>query len=114
MNSSLMKYLSLAALLFCFAHATEGQISHGGRPLFAPVSSAEEAGLKLVKMPQLPQSAYSNITYEPKDKAQPLRFAHPFFVEYTPENSGSWHRADDGSRIWRIAIKSPGAYSLNL
>jgi hypothetical protein len=114
MNSSLMKYLSLAALLFCLAHATEGQISHGGRPLFAPVSSAEEAGLKLVKMPQLPQSAYSNITYEPKDKAQPLRFAHPFFVEYTPENSGSWHRADDGSRIWRIAIKSPGAYSLNL
>ncbi len=43
-----------------------------------------------------------------------LRFAHPFFVNLTPENSGRWIDLSDGCRIWTISIHSPGAKSLNL
>lgn len=43
-----------------------------------------------------------------------LRFAHPFFVNLTPENSGRWIDLSDGCRIWTLSIHSQGAKSLNL
>jgi len=35
-------------------------------------------------------------------------------VAYTLENSGTWETLDDGSRLWRLRISSPGALSLSL
>jgi hypothetical protein len=42
------------------------------------------------------------------------RFAKSIEVAYTPENSGTWETLDDGSRLWRLRISSPGALSLSL
>ena len=44
----------------------------------------------------------------------PFRFGAPFDVDYTPDNSGQWEELDDGGRVWRLRISSPGAYSINL
>lgn len=46
--------------------------------------------------------------------AQPLKFAHQFTVNYTPENSGNWEVLEDGTKVWRLVISSPGAYTINL
>ena len=35
-------------------------------------------------------------------------------VEYTLDNSGTWEVLEDGSRLWRLRISSPGALSLSL
>jgi len=35
-------------------------------------------------------------------------------VEYTLDTSGTWEVLEDGSRLWRIRISSPGALSLSL
>ncbi len=35
-------------------------------------------------------------------------------VEFTLDNSGTWEILEDGSRLWRIRISSPGALSVSL
>lgn len=49
-----------------------------------------------------------------RGKDHPFRFAVPEDVHFALENSGTWQTLADGSRIWRIRIKAPGARSLNL
>ena len=44
----------------------------------------------------------------------PARFAKGIPVAFTPADSGTWEELDDGSRLWRLRISSPGALSLNL
>jgi len=46
--------------------------------------------------------------------AVPLRFATSLPVDVTPYNSGTWETLQNGSRLWRLRIESPGAMSLNL
>ena len=42
------------------------------------------------------------------------RFAKNIEVVYTLDNSGTWETLNNGSRLWRLRIASPGALSLNL
>ncbi len=42
------------------------------------------------------------------------RFATNIEVAYSPESSGTWETLNDGSRLWRLRISSPGALSLSL
>jgi hypothetical protein len=42
------------------------------------------------------------------------RFAKDLAVDLTLTNSGTWETLDDGSRLWRIRLSSPGALSINL
>ena len=44
----------------------------------------------------------------------PTRFAAPIDVDFDLASSGTWDTLDDGSRLWRLRIESPGALSLNL
>jgi hypothetical protein len=41
----------------------------------------------------------------------PVRYAYPVNVNYTLENSGVWQELNDGSKIWRLKVKLPGALS---
>ncbi|MCW3786924.1 trypsin-like peptidase domain-containing protein [Plebeiibacterium sediminum] len=47
-------------------------------------------------------------------KGRALEFAHQFTVNYTPQNCGNWFTLKDGTKIWKLRISSPGAYSINL
>jgi len=38
-----------------------------------------------------------------------LRYAYPVWVNFTPENSGTWHELDNGSRLWQLKVNIPGA-----
>ncbi|MFP4690556.1 MAG: InlB B-repeat-containing protein [Bacteroidales bacterium] len=44
----------------------------------------------------------------------PWRFGENIPVNLHPGNSGKWEEFPDGTRLWRLGIASPGAYSLNL
>ena len=43
----------------------------------------------------------------------PLRFAYPVKVHYTLANSGVWQTLKDGSKLWRLKVRLPGALSTN-
>ncbi|MBK8383500.1 MAG: T9SS type A sorting domain-containing protein [Ignavibacteria bacterium] len=44
----------------------------------------------------------------------PMRYGKIFETELTLNNSGTWQTLSDGSRIWRLGIRSDNAMSLNL
>ncbi|GJQ63383.1 MAG: hypothetical protein SCALA702_24360 [Melioribacteraceae bacterium] len=48
------------------------------------------------------------------DKDIPFRFGAQIDVDFSMTNSGIWSDLPDGGRVWRLSIKSEGAYSLNL
>lgn len=45
---------------------------------------------------------------------KPFQFAHGFDVDITTGNSGTWYRDINGYDVWRVSVKSAGAFSLNL
>lgn len=45
--------------------------------------------------------------------AVPFRFGHAVDVNYTVGNSGRWYQKPEG-RVWKLNIRSEGAYSINL
>ncbi|MAU17655.1 MAG: hypothetical protein CMH48_03990 [Muricauda sp.] len=44
----------------------------------------------------------------------PPRFGLKKETNFTTENSGVWNELPNGDKLWRLAIKSPGAKSINL
>lgn len=44
----------------------------------------------------------------------PLRFAEPLDLTLSPETHGTWELLGDGTRLWRLRVEAPGAYSLNV
>lgn len=90
------------------------QIGHGGQPVITSAAKLEDVIKNVKEMANLPLGV-QRLTEQPvKAKGDALRFAHPFFVEITPENSGEWAIQKDGTRIWRLGIRSNGAFSINL
>lgn len=114
-SASIRLVLFAIAMFFTCGTGLEAQLNHGGQPSLMPVASASQAGFKMEEMPPMPQMVYSDLQQaNSKETGQPLRFAHPFFVNLTPDNSGEWQQGADGSKTWRLAIQSRGAYSINL
>ncbi|MCT4647962.1 MAG: lysyl endopeptidase, partial [Carboxylicivirga sp.] len=107
------KHMIRSILLFClfvWGGLLYAQISHGGSPMMAD-RSVEAVQLELSLQPETMQAR--QIISEEGGKL-PVRFAEPIFTDFTPANSGVWDTAADGTNVWRLAISSPGARSLNL
>lgn len=107
--------LILCGCLLLFVVVTKGQVSQGGFPLVLPgLKSATE---DVFEMPEISEKEMNEIiswNKNTENQLKPFRFAHAFHLDLTTENSGNWFNAPDGTRIWRLKIKSEGAKSLNL
>ncbi|WP_462318252.1 T9SS type A sorting domain-containing protein [Marinilabilia sp.] len=92
-----------------------GQIGHGGRPSVFHRGSVSEmlSEKEAVVFAPPPESVIAENSHR-DEKGRPLQFAYPNFVNLTPQNSGKTIVTDDGSLLWQLKLKSPGAYSLNL
>ncbi len=84
-----------------------GQKSNSNFSIHSDFIQDDDVEVKLHHYKSL-KSDYEN------EKGAGLKFAHQFTVNYTPENSGNWYTLDDGTKIWKLRISSPGAYSINL
>ncbi|RPH96543.1 T9SS C-terminal target domain-containing protein [candidate division KSB1 bacterium] len=98
-------------LILLTVSGVQAQVGAGGIP-FSFQRNLPDA-VPTVQMPQVDVAIYlaedANVS-----KDEPFRFGAPIEVHYTLENSGQWTTLPDGSRIWRLRISSPGAYSINL
>ncbi|MQY78008.1 MAG: T9SS type A sorting domain-containing protein [Bacteroidetes bacterium] len=100
----------VVTLLYLGLWDTHAQIGHGGIPHgFSVVSQSEipfqsvtPGDIKVLQKSIIPQ------------KGQPLQFAIPVKVHFTPQNSGIWKTLPGGDRVWYLGIQSKGAYSLNI
>jgi len=100
------------AVCLLLAGSALGQVSIGGTPV--SFGLAAKAEMPKITMPGIDLPAL--LAEDEIDLADglPYRFGFPFDVNYTLENSGVWETLDDGSRLWRLKIECPGAYSINL
>lgn len=107
-----LKLLLSISFLFTVFYAI-AQISHGGRPVafemadqLAPVPFQE---INVSNLEELRAEDAINDQY----KDIPYRFGANVEVNWGME-LGVWQEAQDGSRLWRMGVSSPGAVSINI
>jgi lysyl endopeptidase len=105
-------------LAFLISWTMQGQIPHGiGRPL---QEGAEKTSMLrnsvdyFVEMPSINTDSARTIDDLPGNRIGGLRFACTIFTDLSPENAGLSFTTDDGTRIWKVGIRSNGAFTLNV
>lgn len=99
-------------LLLLISNATWAQLSRGGTPVsFAKGLTGD--------IPTVTTGRVDVAQYQAQDKIDeaeglPFRFGAPFDVDYDFAKMAAWYEFADGSRVGRMRIKSPGAFSINL
>ncbi|UCD64189.1 MAG: trypsin-like peptidase domain-containing protein [Candidatus Zixiibacteriota bacterium] len=104
-------FIFLTGLLL-LAGSSAGQVSKGGRPVSFQKKTA--ASVPQAVMPAVDVAALLSEDIEEQRMGLPLRFGYPHEVDYDLTNSGVWEELDDGGRLWRLEIRCPGAFSVNL
>lgn len=109
---TIYKITLILSLLLPFV--VNGQISQGGVPIQIQKIKSASTHTDLVVMPAIDNQKMRNMySRTNQNMLKPFRFAHPFQVSFTPENSGKWY-SDGEVNVWQLRIRSSGAYSLNL
>ena len=90
------------------------QISHGGKPLPYLLTRSAEGNL-FESMPSFDLQEQLRLdSMEYNGLRNSNRFAYKFITGFTPDNAGITYTLADGTRVWRLGIRSAGAVSLNL
>ncbi|MEM8959953.1 MAG: trypsin-like peptidase domain-containing protein [Acidobacteriota bacterium] len=112
--------LLLVVLLVLVSLATPAMAtpSQASQPTSFSLPTADLAEVDLQTLPALDSRALDAAERAARRNA-PIgavapRFAEPVPVDFTPYDSGTWQALDDGSRLWRLRLRSPGAVNLNL
>jgi lysyl endopeptidase len=93
----------------------KSQISQGGEPMKTGLLKSSRK--PVVEMPALNMFMIAENESDDQlreNELKPFRFAYPFEVNFTPENSGEWLHGENGFAVWKITIRSAGAKSLNI
>ena len=103
--------MKLLYILFITSSLIYSQVSVGGTPISfkKPLSTLMEA----VTMESVD---VQSLLEEDKlaDKDVPFRFGHGIEVSFNLISSGTWENLSNGDRVWRLAVQSSGAYSINI
>lgn len=113
---SLSRNLIFTIFLLLRGITSLAQVSHGGMP--CPEHLLTSNGLRSSHtLPYKVMPAFDVDSLIREDSLQGFgmeRFAHKFKVGFDMENSGTTTYLEDGTKVWRIGITSPKAFSLNL
>jgi hypothetical protein len=109
-----MKKILLITICGLFAYALHAQITTDEQPYGLNVT----AKARITGQNAIALSAPNSFVIAQEDlindsQPGPVRYAYPVDVNYTLENSGVWQELNDGSKIWRLKVKLPGALSTN-
>ncbi|GHT31612.1 hypothetical protein AGMMS49574_13660 [Bacteroidia bacterium] len=111
-----MKKNALICLLsaICALNTGYAQVSHGGKPLPLVQTRSYAKGL-FEEMPPFDVAAELRAdALQESDLRSGYRFAYKFVTDFTRTNSGATFTLPDGTRIWRLGIRSKGALSINV
>jgi len=110
----MMKRSAIFLLFFLAGFSVWAQVSRSGTPYSF---SWPEERLHLPMEIMAPVDAVSLLAEDlifDTIKDIPWRFGTPIYVDMDMKNAGTWHESENGDRVWRLGIKSPGAYALTL
>ena len=100
-------------LMLLISTISFAQVQHEGRPLSNGVSLTSTLTPRSMQQIDVPSLLNEDLVAA-ASKDIPFRFGYPFLVDYGINNSGTWDVLPNGRKIWRLAISSPGAISINL
>ncbi|MCD4731232.1 MAG: trypsin-like peptidase domain-containing protein, partial [Bacteroidales bacterium] len=91
------------------------QINIGGQPISFILDTALKSELVFEIMPTVDvESLIAEDKINDQYKDIPWRFGFNIEVDYSMENTGVWDVLPKGDKLWRLGIKSEGAYTINL
>jgi hypothetical protein len=94
-------------------YSVSAQVSQGGSPTELPPLKYGNA--PIVEMPRVGNDFLADQKEIQKATLlKKLRFAHGFDVNISPEKDGRWFAGPDGRKIWKVKIRSKGAFSLGI
>ena len=115
MNIKLLLY-SLFSLSFLISGAVKAQIIYeSGTPVSWKVFKSATAQLPVETLPSFDLTTLiAEDAINDAEKMGPWRFGKAFETSYNTNNSGVWHEIENGEQIWRLAIRSKNALSMNV
>ncbi len=114
-----MKHFSLAPVLFFFvavviSHPAIAQISIPATPpSFALEQLKSDVPVEILRTVDTKKLLEEDKILD-TIKDIPWRFGDNIMVDIHPGNAGIWDVLDNGDKLWRVALYSQGAYTLNL
>lgn len=109
-------FLTAFIMLLLFSQP-KAQLSLGGKPKSMTLSASQKTAATAIPVKKMGSVDVQALLAEDAldiKKELPMRFGYPFPVDYDLTNSGIWETSPDGTRIWRLVIEAPNAYSINL
>ncbi len=105
----MLNYWSLILLVFCSTLWGQGN---------APIPRGWDLTLEPVQYVELSSLDMSEVIAEDlvadQDKSMPWRFGIQRVISVDIHSDGQWTELDDGTRLWHMAIRSPGALNMSL
>ncbi|MCS6844855.1 MAG: S1 family peptidase, partial [Caldilineales bacterium] len=112
MRRRLVAFLVLALLSSLSAPSALLAATSAARP--QPSGPAPLDRVPVIAMPPVDNAALVREEVQRAGPGVAPRFALPIPVDLSPANSGRWETLADGTRLWRLRLRSAGALSLNL
>ncbi len=100
-------------LFLFFTPPSFAQLSYGGRPASLTAKSIRE--IPVIRMPVFDVRTYIREQEDLNGRDfKKLVFARSFELMVDPSSDGAWTELQNGTRVWRVALQSRGAFSINL
>ena len=110
----ILRYLLIIALFSGLTLNSAGQLSYGGIPAsFSLLKKVAYATIPIIDMYPVDNNQLLIEEQLDSNHLKSFYFAKSFNVDISPEFSGRWEVKSD-IKIWRLGIRSKGAWSLNL
>jgi len=120
-KKNIHKIILYFALLAGSIPVLYAQISQGGLPFPEQLGnqnlrsfSASSSQVPFIEMPSFDKDELLREDLLPGNKTGGIRFAYKFNVSIAPDNAGISTVLDDGTKMWRVGIRSKEAFSLNI
>ncbi|MCG8459316.1 MAG: hypothetical protein MI919_23820 [Holophagales bacterium] len=110
----LVRRLTVLATLAFAAVPVSAWTTHPPISFQQDAKPLEEVALTVVEATGIEALREESQVLPGRGEAVPYRFATPIAVELRNLQTGTVETLDDGSRLWRLRIDSPGALNLNL
>ena len=109
----ILRFLLVIALVTALAFQSSGQLSFGGTPASFSFLKEGVPEVPFIDMAPLDNTRLLKEEQVNVNRLKPFQFAKHLKVDISPNSSGLWTVQGD-MRIWRVGIRSKGAWSLNL
>lgn len=110
----MIRAFNFLLVFFALCLATQAQVSKPGfPPSFSIAGKLHHLNFETLAPIEINQLAAEDLIFDTLDEI-PWRFGKEIYVDMDLKNSGDWYVFENGDRVWRLGIKSPGAFALTL